>query len=131
MAGLVLAAENREWKKVEVRRPLEADFSSERGPSREAFVASWIRPCFAESSPYVRHPSGDCDCDCACRRSSVPVTTPILVTRTLPCHVAASHNFSPPPSRFRDFLKFGTFGGCASGERDGEYSEIAQSTLGR
>ena len=31
--------------------------------------------------------------------------------------------------RFRDFPKFGTFGGCASGERDGEYSESARSTL--
>ena len=31
--------------------------------------------------------------------------------------------------RFRDFLKFGTFGGCASGERAGEYSESSRSTL--
>ncbi len=33
--------------------------------------------------------------------------------------------------RFRDFLKFGTLDGCASGMRDGEYSESARSTLYR
>ena len=31
--------------------------------------------------------------------------------------------------RFRDFLKFGTFDGRASGERGGEYSEPSRSTL--
>ncbi len=31
--------------------------------------------------------------------------------------------------RFRDFLKSGTFDGCASGMRDGEYSESSRSTL--
>ncbi len=31
--------------------------------------------------------------------------------------------------RFRDFLKFCTLCGCASGERDGEYSESARRTL--
>jgi hypothetical protein len=35
--------------------------------------------------------------DVACRRSSVPVTTPRSVTRTLPRHIAESPNFSPPP----------------------------------
>ena len=33
--------------------------------------------------------------------------------------------------RFGDFLKFGTFAGCASGVRDGEYSESSRSTLYR
>ncbi len=33
--------------------------------------------------------------------------------------------------RLGDFLKFGTFDGCASGVRDGEYSESAPSTLYR
>ena len=28
--------------------------------------------------------------------------------------------------RFRDFLKFSTFGGCASGVRDGDYSESSR-----
>jgi hypothetical protein len=32
-------------------------------------------------------------------------------------------------ARFRDFPKFGTFGGCASGERAGQYSESSRSTL--
>jgi hypothetical protein len=36
MATLVQAAESQEWEKVEVRRPLEAAFYSERGPSRGA-----------------------------------------------------------------------------------------------
>ena len=63
----------------------------------EAFVARRIRPCFAESSPYVvRRPSGNIGFPC--RRSSVPVRTPRPVTRTLPCHLAESRNFSPPPS---------------------------------
>ena len=31
--------------------------------------------------------------------------------------------------RFRDFLKFGTFGGCASGVRGGDCSESSRSTL--
>ncbi len=26
--------------------------------------------------------------------------------------------------RYRDFLKFGTFGGCASGMQDGEYFRV-------
>ena len=34
----------------------------------------------------------------ACRRSFVPVRTPRSVTRTLPCHLAESPDFSPPPS---------------------------------
>jgi hypothetical protein len=33
--------------------------------------------------------------------------------------------------RFGDILKFGTFNGCASGVRDGEYSESSRSTLYR
>ena len=62
----------------------------------DAVVARPIRPCCAESSPYVRHSSGNFDA--ACRRSSVPVTTPGSVRRTLPCRLAESHRFSPPPS---------------------------------
>ena len=81
--------------------------STESGPSRgvclglgqwtlDAVVARPIRPCCVESSPYVRHQSGNLDA--ACRRSSVPVRTSSSVTRTLPCRLAESHNFSPPPS---------------------------------
>ena len=33
--------------------------------------------------------------------------------------------------RSRDFLKFGTFDGCASGVRDGEYAESSRNTLYR
>jgi hypothetical protein len=33
--------------------------------------------------------------------------------------------------RFRDFLKFATFAGCASGVRDGDYSESSRSILYR
>jgi hypothetical protein len=105
------AAKKKEWEKVEVRRPLEAVVYSECGPSKavrlglgqwtlDAVVARRTRPCCAESSPYVRRPSGDCDC--ACRRSSVPVRTPrsvpVPLASTLPCHLAESPDFSPPPS---------------------------------
>ncbi len=90
-----------------MRRPLEAVTSSECGPSRawgsvsgalDAVVARPIRPCSAESSPFVRRPAGNFDS--TCRRSSVQVGvgTPRSVTRTLPCHIAESHDFSPPPS---------------------------------
>jgi hypothetical protein len=33
--------------------------------------------------------------------------------------------------RSRDFLKLGTFDGCASGMRDGEFAESARSSLYR
>ncbi len=95
-----------------------------------------IRPCPAESSPYVTRPSGGCDF--ACRCSSVPVATPLSapvpLASTLPCHIAESHNFSPPPSpaiAVSATFSFGELGGCASGERDGEYSECALSALFR
>jgi hypothetical protein len=104
---LIEAVKKQDVVKVKVRRPLEAVTSTESGPSRgvclglgqwtlDAVVARPIRPCCAESSSYVRHQSGNCDA--ACRRSSVPVTTSPSVTRTLPCRLAESRNFSPPPS---------------------------------
>jgi hypothetical protein len=104
---LIEAAKNIDVEKVKVRRPLEAVCCTENGPSRavclglgqwtiDAVVARPIRPCCAESSPYVRRPSGTFDD--ACRRSFVPVTTSRSVTRTLPCRLAESQNFSPPPS---------------------------------
>ncbi len=62
----------------------------------DAVVARPIRPCCVESSPNVRHQSGNCDA--ACRRTSVPVRTSSSVTRTLPCRLAESHNFSLSPS---------------------------------
>jgi hypothetical protein len=88
-------------------RPFLAPSAVRREPSAlglvstlEAFVARRTRPCCANPSPYVKCPSGDFDF--ACRRSSVPVRLPRLCTRsearTLPCHIAESHNFSPPPS---------------------------------
>jgi hypothetical protein len=104
---LVEAVKKQDVEKVEVRRPLEAGSSTEFGPSRgvclglgqwalEAVVARPIRPCCVESSPHVRHQSGNCDA--ACRRTSVPVRTSSSVTRTLPCRLAESHNFSLSPS---------------------------------
>jgi hypothetical protein len=75
------------------REPSARDSAS--GPI-DAVVAHQIRPCCAESSPYVRHQSGNCDA--ACRRSFVPVTTSSSVTRTLPCRLAESHHSSLPPS---------------------------------
>ncbi len=68
MASVYAAAKEREWKKVEVRRPLEAVPSTECGPWRavrlglrqwtlEAFVARRTRPGCAEYSPYVTRPS--------------------------------------------------------------------------
>ena len=104
---LIEAVKKQDVGKVEVRRLLEAFLGTESGPSRgvclglgqwtlDAVVARPIRPCCVESSPYVRHHSGNFDA--ACRRSSVPVWTSRSVTRTLPCRLAESHNFSPPPS---------------------------------
>jgi hypothetical protein len=104
---LIKAVREQDVEKVKVRRPLEAVSSTESGPSRgvclglgqwtlEAVVARRIRPCYAESSPFARRPSGYFDS--ACRRSSVPVTTPRSVTRTLPWHIAESPDFSSPPS---------------------------------
>ena len=104
---LVKAVREDDVEKVEVRRLLYAFLSTESGPSRgvclglgqwtlDAVVARPIRPCCVESSPYVRHHSGNFEA--ACRRSSVPVRTSRSVTRTLPCRLAESHNFSPPPS---------------------------------
>ena len=61
-ADFVEAAENAEWEKVEVRRPLEAVFSSKCGPLRAVCLGLGrltlkpspqrrIRPCSAESTP--------------------------------------------------------------------------------
>ncbi len=63
--ALLEAAKKKDWEKVQVRRPLEAVSSTEYGPSQavrlklgqwtlDAVVARPIRPCCAESSPYVR-----------------------------------------------------------------------------
>ena len=104
---LIEAVKKQDVEKVEVRRLLEAFLGTESGPSRgvclglgqwtlDAVVARPIRPCCVESSPYVRQQSGNFDAEC--RRSSVPVWTSRSVTRTLPCRLAESHNFSPPPS---------------------------------
>ena len=59
-------------------------------------MARPIRPCCVESSPYVRRQSGNCDA--ACRRTYLPVRTSSSVARTLPCRLAESPDFSPPPS---------------------------------
>ncbi len=104
---LIDAVKEQDVEKVKVRRPLEAVPGTEYGPWRgvclglgqctlDDVVARPIRPCCVESSSYVRRRSGNSDV--ACRRSSVPVTTSRSVTRTLPCHIAESPNFSPPPS---------------------------------
>ena len=104
---LIEAVQEEDVEKVEVRRLLEAFLGTESGPSRgvclglgqwtlDAVVARPIRPCCVESSPYVRQHS--CNLDAACRRSSVPGTTSRSVTRTLPCRLAESPDFSPSPS---------------------------------
>ena len=141
---LVEAVKEEDVEKVEVRRRLEAFLGAEYGPSRgvclglgqwtlDAVVARPIRPCCVESSPYVRHQSGNLDD--ACRRSSVSVRTSRSVTRTLPCRLAESHNFSPPPSPAiavsATLRSLARLDGCASGVRDGEYSESSRSTLYR
>jgi hypothetical protein len=138
---LIEAVKEQDFDEVEVRRLLEAVSSTEYGPSRgvcmglgqwtlDAVVARPIRPCCAESSPYVRHSSGNFDA--ACRRSSVPVTTPGSVTRTLPCRLAEFLAASFARNRrSRHFVKLATFDGCASGVRDGEYSKSSRSTLYR
>ncbi len=62
---LIEAVQEQDVEKVEVRPPLEAGSRFESGPSRgvrlglgqwtlDAVVARRIRPCYAESSPYVR-----------------------------------------------------------------------------
>ncbi len=59
---LIEAAQEQDVEKVEVRRPLEAVYSTEYGPSRgvclglgqwtlDAVVARPVRPCCVESSP--------------------------------------------------------------------------------
>ena len=104
---LIKAVREQDVEKVKVRRILEDVSSTEYGPSRgvclglwqwtlDAVVAGPIRPSSVESSPCVGHQSRDCDA--ACRRTSVPVTTSRSVTRTLPCRLAESPDFSPPPS---------------------------------
>ena len=106
---LVAAARNRDWEKVEVRRPWRPLFTlnSVRGePSvlalaREPLGSSspvgFHRPCYAEPIPGVA-PCPKADYDFACRRSSVPVTTSILETRALPCRHDESRDLSPLPS---------------------------------
>ena len=107
MEQLIKAVQEQDVEKVKVRRRLEAVSSTECGPPRavclglgqwtlDAVVARPIRPCCVESSPYVRRQSGNCDA--ACRRTSVPVRTSSSVARTLPCRLAESPDFSPPPS---------------------------------
>ncbi len=104
---LVKAVFDQDFEKVKVRRPLEAASGTEYGPSRgacmglgqwtlDAVVARPIRPCCAESTSLRRRRSGNFRV--ACRRSSGTVTTSRGVMSTLPCHIAESPNFSPPPS---------------------------------
>ena len=112
---LIRAVREEDWERVKVRRPLEAVSGTEYGPSRGVCMGlgQWIleafrrtpdsallcRVYFPASGPLgfqTEGPSGNCDI--ACRRSSVPVTTSRSVTCTLPCHIAESHNLSPPPS---------------------------------
>ncbi len=136
MAEVFSAAEKREWDKVEVRRhPLDAVLT----PS----VASLPPGAWSVDPCSLRHTSDSALPNpaalvrrrfrifsyFACSRSSMPVTAPTPVAR------AQSQNFSPPPSLaiavFRNFLRFGTLCGCASGGRDGGHSEPARSTLSR
>jgi hypothetical protein len=148
---LIQAVKEEDVEKVKVRRPLEAVSGSDSGPSWSVVSrlseARSVDPRSRRRTPdsalqcrisplhvtCIRRRSGNIDA--ACRLSSVLATTPRFVTRTLPCHIAESPNFSPPPSprncRFHDFPKFGMFDGCASGERAGECSESSRSTLCR
>ena len=83
---LIEAAREQDVEKVEVRRLLEAFLGTESGPSRgvclglgqwtlDAVVARPIRPCCVESSPYVRHQSGNFRCGMqALVRAGVDVT---------------------------------------------------------
>ncbi len=133
MAKVFAAAQKKEWEKVEVRRPLEAVVYSECGPSRavrlglgqwtlEAFVARRTRPCYAGSSPYVRRQfrvrvqallrAGQ---DATFRDSYAPLPS-CRVSRFLAASFARNRHF-------HYFPKFATLDGCASGVRDGDYSE--------
>ncbi len=101
------AAKNQEWINVEVRRPLEADFSFKCGPSRGVWglVSGPLKPSSHAgfglamlNPPPIRRVEPAGNFDFACRRSSMPVTTRIPMTRALPCLIAEPHNFPPPPS---------------------------------
>ena len=122
MAELVQAAYDEEWEKVEVRRPLEAVFSCECGPSQavrlklgpwtlDAVVARPIWPCCAESTPLPQAPhrqfrfcmqallrEGQ---DAAFRDSYAPLPY-CRIAQLLAVSFARNR-------RFRDFLKLGTF----------------------
>ena len=100
MAELYFAVKNEEWEKAEVRRQLEIVWRAVRlGPGHwtlEAVIARRIRSCCAEATPLRRaKPAGNVNF--ACRHSSMLVTTPSTVTSALPCPIAESRNFSPPP----------------------------------
>ncbi len=141
MAGVHSAAQKQEWEKVEVRRPLEAVVYSECGPSRavrlglgqwtlEAFVTRRTRPCYDDSSPYVRRKfrvrvqvllrAGQ---DATFQDMYAPLPS-CRVSRFLAASFARNR-------RFHDFPKFATFDGCASAVRDGDFSESSRSTLYR
>jgi hypothetical protein len=131
---LVEAAKTQHWERFKVRRPRPlltpsvvrrepSVLRSVSGPSKPS-VARRIRPCCAASSALRQAPlrqfrfrmqallrAGE---DAKFRGSYAPLP----YCRISP-FLAASFARN---RRFRDFLKFGTFGGCASGERDGEYS---------
>ena len=98
---LIEAVREQDFEKVKVRHHLEAVSSTEFGPSRGVCLGlgQWIleafrrtpdsallcRVYFPASGPLgfqTEGPSGNFDF--ACRRSSLPVTTPRSVTRTLP-----------------------------------------------
>ena len=113
---LVDAARKREWERVEVRRPLGADFNSECGPLRavclglcqsthEAVVARRTRPCSAECSPLRQTPfrrlgfRSQALLDAGHDANSRDVYAPLRAC-ALPCERARakSRKFSPPPS---------------------------------
>jgi hypothetical protein len=137
---LIEAVEEQDWEKVKVRRPLEAVSGTEYGPSRGVCMGlgRWTPRCrrTPDSALLCRvQPPASGNFDVACRRSSGKVTTTRSLTGTHPCRLCRISQFLAASFArngcFRDFPKFGTFAGCASGERDGDYSESSRSTLYR
>ncbi len=126
---LIKAVREQDVEKVKVRRPLEAASSTEHGPSRgvslglgqwtlDAVVARPIRPCCADSTRLRHAPLMQFRfCLQALLRAGhdAKFREPYAhLPAHLPyCRISQCLSTSFPRNR-RDFLKFGTFDGCAS-----------------
>ena len=115
------------------RRPFLAPSAVRREPSVWGLVSGPLKPSShvgfglaMPNRPAIRRAG---NFHFSCRRSSMPVTTPSPVTSAIPAilpSLAISRRLRRPQSPFPRLFEFG---GCASGERDWEYSESARSSL--